>query len=464
MAKTIVVKPLGLVLRKAGLVSSEQIEKALKESLLLPKCKIGEILAIRGLIKPQTADFFAEIWPGILATRKLQPLGQYLKAASLINEQQINQILKIQSYNSSKFGQIAVEQGLISQATLDFFLEHLNLIKAGEIINIYPEAAALELDRIESYLLHNQKCEAIKLLQKYDRIRRQGTITAQGDLIEKELIASGIAILDRDSLKIAKPNYLAVFNESWVEKELANLQPYNQIRLKMFNLNNKAEIPYKILSAVNKWTEHQPDLTQKLYQLIQEQAIYITPGEEEIVIEELIYKYIINNWKTGAAAKHFQVISDRIIDNEYCSAQVLLKSYKKIWQLKEINLDNSSIEQRELLNIGLIKLNNNRISVSNSIYQAVFNLQWIEAISNDLIQEIGNANYTQVGAATIPVLSQNSFAQAKLPKNILTIVVIIISFITIPFFFQLLQKESQNNQLIEQGNSFFRKINLIANR
>jgi hypothetical protein len=459
MAKTIVVKPLGLVLRKAGLVSSEHIEKALKESLLLPKCKIGEILAIRGLIKPQTADFFAEIWPEILRTRKLQPIGQYLKAASLINEQQVNQILKIQSYSSSKFGKIAVEQGLISQATLDFFLEHLNLIRTGEIINVYPEALALELDRIENYLVHNQKCEAIKLLQRYDKIRRQGTIIAQGDLIEKELIASGIAILERDLIKIAKANYLTVFNESWVEKELANLQPYNKIRLKMFNLDRKAEIPYKILSAVNKWTEHQPDLTQKLYQLIQEQAIYITPGEEEIVVEELIYKHIIDNWKAGAAAKHFQTISDRIMNNEYCSARVLLTSYKKIWQLKEINLDDSSIEQRELLDIGLIKLKNNRISVSNLIYQAVFNLQWIEAICNSLVPELEDTNSTQLVAAKIPVLAQNSLIKTKSPKNIFNILVILISLMTIPFFFQLLEKESQNNQSIEQENSFFRKIN-----
>jgi hypothetical protein len=457
MAKTIVAKPLGLVLRKAGLVSSEQIEKALKDSLLLPKCKIGEILAIRGLIKPQTADFFAEVWPNILATRKLQPLGQYLKAASLINEQQVNQILKIQSYSSSKFGKIAVEQGLISQATLDFFLEHLNLIKAGETINVYSETVALELDRIESYLLKNQKCEAVKLLQKYDRIRRQRTLIAQGDLIEKELLASGIAILDRDSIKIAKPIYLAMFNESWVEKELANLQPYNQIRLKMFNLDNKAEIPYKILSAVNKWTEHQPDLTQKLYQLIQEQAIYITPGEEEIVVEELTYKYIIDNWKTGAAAKHFQAISDRIIDNEYCSAQALLTSYKKIWQLKEINADNSSIEQRELLDIGLVKLNNNCLSVSNLIYQAVFNLQWIEAISSNLVKELKDTNPTQLEAATIPMLPKNSLTKAKYQKTLLSMIVIIISLVTIPFFLKLLEKKSPNNELINQENSFLEK-------
>lgn len=452
MAKTIVVKPLGLVLRKAGLVSSEQVETALKESFILPKCKIGEVLAIRGLIKPQTADFFAEIWPDILATKKLQPLGQYLQDASLINEQQVTKVLKIQSRNSSKFGKIAVEQGLISQSTLDFFLEHLKLIKAGEVINVYPEAVALELDRIESYLLKNQKCEPVKLLQKYNHLRQQGSVIARGDLQERELLASGVAILEQNFLKIAKANYLVTFNEDWVEKELANLQPYNQIRLKMFDLESKAELPYKILNAVNKWTNHQPDLTQKLYQLIQKQSIYITPGEEENIVEELTYQYLIGNWERGIAAKHFQKICDRIMQNKSCAAKNLLQSYKKVWQLKEVNVDNS-IEQKELLNLGLIKLHRNRISVSNPIYQAVFDLQWIEA-KLSLVNQLDKLNYNNSAEVARPILPKKLVTKPQYQKSILAILTILISLITISLLFQLAEKRSQKPELIKQKSSF----------
>lgn len=454
MAKTIIVKPLGLVLCKAGLVSSEQVETALKESSILPKYRIGEILAIRGLIKPQTADFFAEIWPDILMTKKQQPLGQYLQEASLINEQQIARVLKIQSHNSTKkFGKIVVEQGLISQATLDFFLDHLNLIQKEEVINICSESVALELERIESYLLNNQKCEPAKLLQKYNKLGKQGAVIPKGDLLERELLASGIAIVERNLIKIAKPIYLETFDKDWVEKELANLQPYNQIRLKMFNLEKKAELPYKIINVVNKWTNHQPYLTQKLYQLIQEKANYITPGEEENVVEELTYQYIIHNWSKGIAAKHFQAICDRIRQNEYCSPKDLLISYKKVWQLKEVNVD-KSIKQRELLNIGLVKLDRNRIKVSNQIYEAVFDLQWIEEKLR-LMNQFKNSNRAKSVTVNLPTLPEISVSKSKSRKKILQIVAIITSLIAIPFFFKLFDQRSQYNEIIEQKNSSF---------
>ena len=512
MAKTIVVKPLGLVLRKAGLVSSEQVEKALKESLNLPQYKLGEILAIRGWIKPETADFFAETWPRILTTqsnnrqktvdettsqnlyspqaynlrssqapaidvsdnssssekarqnrmstpsiafrnrlieRKFQPLGQYLKAASLINDQQIIQILKIQQSEPLKFGKIAVEQQIISQTTLEFFLEHLNLIKTGEEINMYPETVALELDSIESYLLNNQRCEPVKLLQKYDKVRQQGRILASGDLLEQELLASGIVVLEDDIIRIAKSTYVENFNEDWLEKELATLQPYNQIRLKMFDLDNKAGISYKILSAVNYWTNHQPFLSQKLYLLIQEKLSYIPPGQEETVIEELTYKHIIDDWQHGVAAKHFQTIQERIFDNEYCTANALLKAYKKVWQLQEIKADNS-LEQTELLRIGLIKLNNNKVSVSNLIYQIVFDRQWITTQLN--LSERPRTSISKKRSDNSSKIAAYDSSSEKKNRYILPILGIIAFLITVVFLVNLINQSPKKNKAIEQGN------------
>lgn len=509
MVKTVVIKPLGLVLRQAGLVSSAQVEKALKESPSLPKCRLGERLAIEGCIKPETADFFAEIWPYIIETesnhqeeeielaaepvidreedtstlfpnsqmssfpqtkyklrgisisqmelgnageettqinprtigvRNLQPLGQYLKAASLIDESQIEQILQIQKKNSANFGKIAVERGIISQQTLDFFLQHLNFIKTGEAIAICPKAIALEIDRIESYLLHNQKCEPRDLLQTYSRIRQQRVAIAQKTVAERELLASGIITLDKNVLQITKPIYRAKFDEEWLEKELANLEPYNQIRLKMFDLDRKAVIPYKVLNAVDLWSNRQPFLTQKLYQLIQAESNYVLPGEEETVIEELVYKHIIENWKNGVAAKHFQTISERIMLNQNCSAESLLKSYKKIWQLKEINANNSH-EQTELLRIGLIKLKNNRVSISNLIYQAVFNLQWIE----EQLKQLKPPQFSALEAGEIKILTTSRNITFKNQKYLW--LAFVISLLIIPLFKILFNKPSQPENL-----------------
>jgi hypothetical protein len=519
MAKTVVIKPLGLVLRKAGLISSAQVEIALKESLGLPKYKIGEILAIRGWIKPETADFFAEIWPYIIKSKSnhqkeitdtelildyslrssvfknsrmgsfpqtndklrnlatsqinlnnqsaiakaskfnqkeslnqnMQPLGQYLKAASLINEQQIDRILNIQKNSSANFGKIAVEQGLISQDTLDFFLRHLNLIKTGELIKIYPEAIALELDRIENYLLHNQRCEPINLLQTYGKIREKGIAVAKNNLAEQELLASGIVTLDNNIIRITKPIYQANFDEEWLERELANLKPYNQIRLKMFDLDRKAVIPYKIINTVNHWSNHQHFLTQKIYQIIKAEFIYVLPGEEETVIEELIYKYLIENWQNGVAAKHFQTISDRILKNNNCSTETLLKSYKKIWQLKEINANNSR-EQTELLRIGLIKLENNRVSLSNPIYQAVFDLQWIEKQLSKLKLSKGSDLETRSANKLLTVSQKVSSGRKK--YILLTIAIVVLA---IPLLKFLVVSQSPSKELREP-NSYLKKL------
>ena len=448
MAKTVVVKPLGLVLRKAGLVSSNQIEKALQESSYLPHCKIGEILAIRGWIKPQTADFFAEVWPRILASKKLQPIGQYLKAASLIDEKQIAKILQIQTQTKSKFGKIAVEQNIISQATLDFFLDHLKIIKTEDKIKAYTDTTALKIDRIEHCILHNQKCEPAKLLQRYRTLFQQDTVVAKGDLIEKELLNSGLVTLEGNALKIAKQKYARIFDRDWVERELARLQPYHQIRLKIFGLEGKADLPHKVIDAVNYWTEHQLFLTQKLYQLIQEQSNYITPGKEETIVEELIYENMIDNWKTCVAAKHFQEISDRVLHNKTCSPKTLLKCYKKILQLKKVNADNSP-QQTELLRTGLIELVDHRVSVSNLIYQAVFDRQWVKDSLNFL------ENTSSDKANIVPKKEFSSTSQnSSLPKNIVSIIGIVAFIAVIPFIINLLKDASPANNITEEGHLF----------
>lgn len=509
MAKTVVIKPLGLVLRQAGLVSSEQVEEALKESLSLPQYRLGEILAIRGRIKPETADFFAEVWPYIIKSNGnyqiekaiepnldsssqqhsdlvrnsrmssfpktkyrlrslpalqvnlehkknaeinhyMQPLGQYLKAANLINERQIDGILNIQKNSSDNFGKIAVEQGIISQKTLDFFLKHLNLIKTGASLEICSETVALELDCIEQYLLHNQKCEPVNLLQTYSKIRQQGAIIASKSLIEEEILMSGIVTLDKNLIRIAKPIYQAHFDEEWLEKELANSKPYNKIRLKMFDLDRKAVIPYKILNAVDRWCNHQPFLTQKLYQLIQAESNYTLPGDEESLVEELTYKYIIENWQTGVAAKHFQKIGDRLFQKDYFLAKSLLKVYKKIWQLKEVNADNSQ-EQTELLRIGLIKLENNRVSISNRIYQAVFDLQWIEDRSNQLNPT--NFVGSETGAKSKLLTVSRNFPLGK--KYIFLSLAVVL--LTIPLWRNFISTLSQTEELVEP-NSYLKNI------
>ncbi|WP_013323036.1 hypothetical protein [Gloeothece verrucosa] len=121
-------KPLGLILQEADLISVPQIELALKDQAQFKYLRIGEILALRGWIKQQTADFFAEEWPKLLAnpTSKRQPIGYYLQAAALLNEQQIDNILIDQQLLGTKFASTAILKGWIRQKTMNFFLKNLH--------------------------------------------------------------------------------------------------------------------------------------------------------------------------------------------------------------------------------------------------------------------------------------------------------------------------------------------------
>ncbi len=376
MAETLIVKPLGLVLQKAGLISLEQVKIALKAKKTLPHYRIGEILAIRGWIKPETANFFAEQWPHLLVAQKLEPLGQYLKAAGFISDRQINQILEEQTTTHLKFGDYAVLQGLISQTTLNFFLQQLDLIREQTITEATLNDYKI-FNKIESYILHNQRCEPSDLLRLYQRIRHEGEVQSNNDLLEMELVNSSLIIKQENKLRVANSKYKSVFDQDWIEEELVSLQPYTKIRLRMFGLEKVASLPHKVLNAVNHWTNNQPFLTQKIYQIIREQKAFIAHGEETATIDGLVQENLIHDWEQGAAATHFQDIQEQLLDNKEFSTASLLKTYQHLWQQGKIEYD-SSPQQKKILELGLAKLENNILTLSNPIYHAVFDGVWVE--------------------------------------------------------------------------------------
>ena len=130
-------KPLGEILVEAGLVSLAQIEIALQEQSQ-SNLKIGEILALHGWIKQETADFFVEKWSQLLENEKKQPLVYYFKEAAILDEQQIAILLKEQKLQQQKQGKkirfhnLAVERGYLKQITVDYFLASMfNIYSSG---------------------------------------------------------------------------------------------------------------------------------------------------------------------------------------------------------------------------------------------------------------------------------------------------------------------------------------------
>lgn len=453
MAQTQIIKPLGFVLQQAGLISPEQVRIALRTQNQLPERKIGEILAIRGWIKPETANFFAEKWPKMLSKSQKLPIGEYFKAAALLSENQIDNILRQQQQTGLKFGAIAVLEGLISQQTLDFFLQQIELAKPIERENPnFPNTNNPRdlIPYIKEYLLRNKNCEPTTLLKLYRQIWQQGEVLASGSNAETELINSGLIVKQGNTIKIAQSVYRSVLNLSWIEQELVRLQPYGQIRLKLFGLESKASHPYKVLTEVNYWTSNEPFLTQKLYLLINEYASFIPKGKETTIIEELVQNRIIENWQEQIAGSHLQELSQLILNNQDCSPLALLKFYKKVWQQREISADRSP-EQSELIKIGLLKQEQDKVTVANRIYQAVFNQGWIE-------NQIALLNPSSKNNSAITIVPQTQSTKTK--RNYSKIILAFLSLLalgSICLFGLNIVAKNREAKMFEQANNLLQK-------
>lgn len=125
MSKFITFKPIGEILQEAGLITSPQLEVALRDQIYYEDMRLGEILALRGWIQQDTADFFVQEWFKLINKRIEHPIGYYLNKAGLLSEEDIKVILIEQHRTSLRFGDTAVRQGLIKQNTIEFFLENL---------------------------------------------------------------------------------------------------------------------------------------------------------------------------------------------------------------------------------------------------------------------------------------------------------------------------------------------------
>ena len=134
--------------------------------------------------------------------------------------------------------------------------------------------------------------------------------------------------------------------------------------------------PETIIKDVIKWTGGQPFLTQKLCLLIAQHSDNKTPN-----VEEIVSKYMVNDWESQDYPQHFKTISDRILhDPDYTIK--LLELYRQILQ-QEIVADNS-LAQNKLRISGLVNKKENYLKVYNPIYARIFNEEWIREQVNKI--------------------------------------------------------------------------------
>ncbi|GET38408.1 AAA-like domain-containing protein [Microseira wollei] len=145
----------------------------------------------------------------------------------------------------------------------------------------------------------------------------------------------------------------------------------------------------KILQEILAWTGGQPFLTQKLCNLLIEFSqkaetnfSEIVTGNESFWVEKLVKSSLIENWEDRDEPEHLKTIRNRLLHKEKWAGR-LLGIYQQILQGVEIPLDQSH-EQGELLISGLVVKSQGLLKVKNPIYQAVFNLEWVERKLNAL--------------------------------------------------------------------------------
>ena len=118
--------PLGELLQQAGLLSPQEIRYFLQFQAHHHQYRFGEILVEQKRLRQETINFFVDDFPQLVRAQDLAGnlrLGDYLGNAGLLDQSQIDTILKLQSQTSKKFGQIILQEGLVNSQTLDWFVD-----------------------------------------------------------------------------------------------------------------------------------------------------------------------------------------------------------------------------------------------------------------------------------------------------------------------------------------------------
>jgi hypothetical protein len=102
-----------------------------------------------------------------------------------------------------------------------------NLVRTRVIENWEAFDEPEHLKTIRDRIIRNE-LRASRLLGLYQQVLQQGEIAADDSPEQVELRLSGLVVKQQGQLRVYNRIYEAVFNNSWVEKELASLRPYSQ--------------------------------------------------------------------------------------------------------------------------------------------------------------------------------------------------------------------------------------------
>jgi hypothetical protein len=154
----------------------------------------------------------------------------------------------------------------------------------------------------------------------------------------------------------------------------------SQVACLQVGLQGKFKNPQIAMQEILAWTGGQPFLTQKLCQLVANEATQPairnhTLPLDECCIDFFVRQCLIKNWESYDEPEHFKTIRDRILYHPHYS-NLMLESYQKILQGQTIYFRDHP-EQVELILSGLLVPKNGILTIKNPIYQSIFDWYWL---------------------------------------------------------------------------------------
>lgn len=279
------------------------------------------------------------------------------------------------------------------------------------LLKFLPQNLVIFLDEIDSILRLNFKDEFLAAIQacynnradqpEYNRL----TFTLLGVATPSDLIRD----TNGTPFTVGRAIELCGF-------QLHEVQPLVR------GLRGKVSNPQAVLREVLAWTGGQPFLTQKLCKLILEesgivgmglteisafpginwidtpiqkpggsyysQSLSVRQGREAKWVEQLVRKHLIENWEAKDEPEHLRTIRDRILKSKQPNTK-LLKLYQELLQGTK-SAAHDTPEQMELRLSGLVVKQAGQLKVYNRLYQAVFDLNWV----NKLLQPLQHSSPT----------------------------------------------------------------------
>ncbi|MEL7357878.1 MAG: AAA-like domain-containing protein [Cyanobacteria bacterium J06560_6] len=161
--------------------------------------------------------------------------------------------------------------------------------------------------------------------------------------------------------------------------ELSQAQPLES------GLLGWAESPEQVLKAIFQWTGGQPYLTQRLCELVQEDAMEngaVVMAAAADKVAELVAQHILKNWQLKDEQNHLKTIQDRMLRQGHLVNRVL-DLYAQVLKQGELVARSTDEATIELRLSGAVIQTEQTLKPFNQIYQRIFNIDWVaETLAN----------------------------------------------------------------------------------